>query len=100
MWSRGAERVFGWSADEVLGRNLGEIIGAPQEREAAASAGEELRRVQAVVGLASSLGLRTVAEGVEDEETVALAREMGVDHAQGYGIGRPGPLADTVYSAA
>ena len=55
--------------------------------------------VQAVVGLAASFGLRTVAEGVEDEETLLLIREMGVDHAQGYGIGRPAPLADTVYSA-
>lgn len=55
--------------------------------------------VQAVVGLAASFGLRTVAEGVEDEETLDLIRDMGVDHAQGYGIGRPAPLADTVYSA-
>ena len=56
--------------------------------------------VQAVVGLASSFGLRTVAEGVEDQETLELVRDMGVDRAQGYGIGRPGPLADTVYSTA
>lgn len=55
--------------------------------------------VQAVVGLAASFGLRTVAEGVEDEETLLLIRDMGVDQAQGYGIGRPAPLADTVYSA-
>jgi len=55
--------------------------------------------VQALVGLASSFGLRTVAEGVEDEETLDMVRDMGVDHAQGYGIGRPGPLAETVYSA-
>lgn len=53
--------------------------------------------VQAVVGLAASFGLRTVAEGVEDDQTLSMIRDMGVDRAQGYGIGRPGPLADTLY---
>jgi PAS domain S-box-containing protein len=56
--------------------------------------------VQAVVGLAAAFGLRTVAEGVEDPETLATVRDMGVDLAQGYAIGRPGPLHDTLYSAA
>lgn len=56
--------------------------------------------VQAVVGLAASFGLRTVAEGVEDGRTLAIVRDMGVDLAQGYAIGRPGPLRDTLYSAA
>lgn len=55
--------------------------------------------VQAVVGLAAAFGLRTVAEGVEDEETLDLIRDMGVDRAQGYGIGRPASLADTLYGA-
>jgi EAL domain-containing protein (putative c-di-GMP-specific phosphodiesterase class I) len=56
--------------------------------------------VQAVVGLAASFGLRTVAEGVEDGQTLAIVRDMGVDLAQGYAIGRPGPLHETLYSAA
>ncbi|MEA2222332.1 MAG: hypothetical protein QOH83_708 [Solirubrobacteraceae bacterium] len=56
--------------------------------------------VQAVVGLAAAFGLRTVAEGVEDGQTLAIVRDMGVDLAQGYAIGRPGPLHDTLYSAA
>lgn len=55
--------------------------------------------VQAVIGLARSFGHKTVAEGVEDEATLKIIREMGVDFAQGYGIGRPGPLQDTLYSA-
>ena len=46
--------------------------------------------VQAVVGLAAAFGQRTVAEGVEDDRTLQMIREMGVDLAQGYGIGRAG----------
>jgi EAL domain-containing protein (putative c-di-GMP-specific phosphodiesterase class I) len=49
--------------------------------------------VQAVVNLARGFGLETVAEGVEDQRTVDLLRELGVDFAQGYHIGRPGPIA-------
>jgi PAS domain S-box-containing protein len=50
--------------------------------------------VRAVVNLARDFGLRTVAEGVEDDETLALLREQGVDFAQGFGLGRPAPLGD------
>jgi EAL domain-containing protein (putative c-di-GMP-specific phosphodiesterase class I) len=49
--------------------------------------------IEAVVGIARGLGKRTVAEMVGDEETMELLRGMGVDHAQGYHIGRPAPLA-------
>ncbi len=47
--------------------------------------------VQAVVSLADSFGLRTVAEGVEDHETLDVLRALGVDFAQGFHIGRPAP---------
>jgi EAL domain-containing protein (putative c-di-GMP-specific phosphodiesterase class I) len=40
------------------------------------------------------MGKRTVAEQVGDAETVALLRELGVDQAQGYHLGRPAPLGD------
>jgi EAL domain-containing protein (putative c-di-GMP-specific phosphodiesterase class I) len=36
--------------------------------------------------------LRTVAEGVESAEVVDRLREMGVDQAQGYYLGRPAPV--------
>jgi EAL domain-containing protein (putative c-di-GMP-specific phosphodiesterase class I) len=52
--------------------------------------------VKAVVSLADGFGYRTVAEGVEDMATLSLLREYGVDFAQGYGIGRPGPAADVL----
>jgi diguanylate cyclase (GGDEF)-like protein/PAS domain S-box-containing protein len=49
--------------------------------------------IQAVVDIARGLGKRTVAEMVGDEETMTLLRDMGVDYAQGFYIGRPAPLA-------
>jgi PAS domain S-box-containing protein len=54
--------------------------------------------VQAVVSLAEAFGQRTIAEGVEDDETLALVSAMGVDFAQGYAIGRPRPLDESVLS--
>src|SRR4051812_44990163 len=48
--------------------------------------------VQAIVDLAVRLGHTTVAEGVEDEGTLALLRKAGVDRAQGFYLGRPGRL--------
>jgi PAS domain S-box-containing protein len=50
------------------------------------------RVVEAVVNLARGFGLRTVGEGVEDEETLELLRTLGVDRVQGFHLGRPAPL--------
>jgi EAL domain-containing protein (putative c-di-GMP-specific phosphodiesterase class I) len=49
--------------------------------------------IQAVVDIARGLGKRTVAEMVGDQATMDMLAEMGVDHAQGYHIGKPAPLA-------
>jgi EAL domain-containing protein (putative c-di-GMP-specific phosphodiesterase class I) len=48
--------------------------------------------VKAIVGLARDFGFETVAEGVEDAETLALLGEHGVDFAQGFHLGRPAPI--------
>jgi EAL domain-containing protein (putative c-di-GMP-specific phosphodiesterase class I) len=45
--------------------------------------------VQSVVGIASGLGKKTVAEFVEDEQTLALLRSYGVDYAQGFHLAMP-----------
>ncbi len=45
--------------------------------------------VRAMIALAHSLKLRAIAEGVEDEATLARLRELGCDAAQGYLITRP-----------
>jgi EAL domain-containing protein (putative c-di-GMP-specific phosphodiesterase class I) len=50
------------------------------------------RVIEAVVGLARGFGLRTIAEGVEDESTFDLLKLWGVDLAQGYHLGHPTPI--------
>ncbi len=50
--------------------------------------------VQAVVSLAHDFGSKTVAEGVEDADTLALLGELGVDHAQGFHLARPKPFTE------
>jgi diguanylate cyclase (GGDEF)-like protein len=47
--------------------------------------------VRAVVSLGHGLGMTVVAEGVEDDTTLALLAEIGCDVAQGYAIARPAP---------
>lgn len=46
----------------------------------------------AVVQLARSFGLKTLAEGVEDEAIVVLLRQIGCDFIQGFFYSRPLPL--------
>ena len=43
--------------------------------------------------MAQGLGKTTIAKGVEDERTLELVRELGIDHAQGFHIGRPAAFA-------
>ena len=48
--------------------------------------------MRAIVDLGHSLGLRVVAEGVEEEGARDALREMKCDQAQGFLISRPMPL--------
>ncbi len=48
--------------------------------------------VSAVVHLAKSYGIETVAEYVETTELADRLRNLGVDYAQGFAFGRPEPL--------
>jgi diguanylate cyclase (GGDEF)-like protein len=51
--------------------------------------GRDLALVRATITLAHSLGLRVVAEGIEDRRTLDLLTGVGCDLAQGYFIGWP-----------
>ena len=47
--------------------------------------------VRSIIDLAHNLGVKVVAEGVEDRATMDLLNEYGCDEAQGYFFSRPMP---------
>ena len=48
--------------------------------------------VKAINEVGHVMGIQTVAEYVEDDATLAVVRELGVDYAQGYAVGMLRPL--------
>jgi diguanylate cyclase (GGDEF)-like protein/PAS domain S-box-containing protein len=50
--------------------------------------------VESVCRIAKVMGVKTIAEYVEDSSMLEILRELGVDYAQGYGIARPAPLQE------
>jgi EAL domain-containing protein (putative c-di-GMP-specific phosphodiesterase class I) len=52
--------------------------------------------VRSTILMARELGLVTVAEGVEDDQTLQLLKKNGCDIAQGYVISRPLPEAEFI----
>lgn len=51
----------------------------------------DLELVRSTIELGHAVGMRVVAEGIEDSETLSLLEELGCDVGQGYFIGRPLP---------
>ncbi|WP_425596435.1 putative bifunctional diguanylate cyclase/phosphodiesterase [Paraburkholderia fungorum] len=58
--------------------------------------------VEAIISLARNLGMRSIAEWVEDLETLHALNELGVDYVQGFAIAKPQEAEDilTASSAA
>jgi EAL domain-containing protein (putative c-di-GMP-specific phosphodiesterase class I) len=54
--------------------------------------------VKAVIGMANSLDLKVIAEGVETAEQEAALVLLGCDEAQGYRYGRPMQAAEIVHA--
>ncbi|MFW1676897.1 EAL domain-containing protein [Pontibacter sp. JAM-7] len=59
----------------------------------------DLALVKSICDVAHALGKQTVAEFVEDAETLKLLGEIGVDYAQGYFLGRPQPIEELEFSS-
>jgi len=59
----------------------------------------DLDLVRATIELGHSLGLRVVAEGIEDKSTLDLLSGLGCDLAQGYFIGTPKPASKLNFSS-
>jgi diguanylate cyclase len=68
------------------------LTGAPRDKRAVSV-------IRSTVDLAHSLGLRIVAEGIENLDALALVDDLGCDAAQGYLMGRPVPAQDFDLSA-
>jgi len=54
----------------------------------------QMARVRAIATACRKVGVRTIAEFVEDDETLAHLRRAGVDYVQGFGVARPAPLSE------
>ena len=67
----------------VLKMDRSLIAGTATRRSESAAA------IAAVVGLAAACGMRSLAEGVETADQLALVTELGCSYAQGYFIARP-----------
>jgi diguanylate cyclase (GGDEF)-like protein/PAS domain S-box-containing protein len=52
----------------------------------------DLAMVKSINEVGHVMGKKTIAEFVENEQIFNLLNELGVDYAQGYGIGKPVPL--------
>jgi EAL domain-containing protein (putative c-di-GMP-specific phosphodiesterase class I) len=52
---------------------------------------DDLAIVQTTVALAASLGMTSVAEGIETAAHLAVLKQVGCDHGQGYLFSRPCP---------
>jgi diguanylate cyclase (GGDEF)-like protein/PAS domain S-box-containing protein len=48
--------------------------------------------VESIHQIGQVMGIRTIAESVEDRPTLEALRDIGVDYAQGYGLSMPEPL--------
>jgi EAL domain-containing protein (putative c-di-GMP-specific phosphodiesterase class I) len=60
----------------------------------------EYAMVEAINRVGHVMRLKTVAEGVENLETLETLRKLGVDYAQGYAIGEPSPLEEMSFTPA
>lgn len=56
--------------------------------------------VEAIIALAHNLGMRSIAEWVEDLETLRALDELGVDYVQGFGIARPQEASDILAASS
>ncbi|BBH66305.1 hypothetical protein ACTI_29900 [Actinoplanes sp. OR16] len=75
-------RLFPIDLVKIDGEYVVDLVDNPQDQVL----------VRALVQVCQAYGIHTVAEYVQDEPTLRMLRELGVDYVQGYLIGRPSPV--------
>jgi len=50
--------------------------------------------VEAIQQIGRVLGMKTIAEGIEDEDTLEVVRGLGIDYGQGFALHRPAPIGE------
>ena len=63
---------------------------------AATGSPESIAIIRAVVAMADSLDMSTIAEGAETEKEVEMIRQLGCRKIQGYYFGRPMAAKDAL----
>ncbi len=58
----------------------------------------DLAMVEAINQIGHTMNIRTIAEYVEDQETLKAVRAIGVDYAQGHMISKPVPIEIGLYN--
>jgi diguanylate cyclase (GGDEF)-like protein/PAS domain S-box-containing protein len=84
----------GYSSLAHLRRFPLDVIKVDRSFVAALGDGQGSSIAGAIVSLARALGLRTVAEGIEDDEQCRAVRALGCDLGQGFLFARPMPAED------
>jgi PAS domain S-box-containing protein len=75
-------RLFPIDLVKIDGEYVVDLVDNPQDQVL----------VRALVQVCQAYGIHTVAEFVQDEPTLRMLREFGVDYVQGYLIGKPSPI--------
>jgi len=52
----------------------------------------DITMIKAIVEVSKKMGLKTVAEYVENKKILSILKKLGVDYAQGYEIAKPFPI--------
>jgi diguanylate cyclase (GGDEF)-like protein len=50
--------------------------------------------IEGIVSVAKKMGIKTIAEYVENEKVLKVVKDLGIDYAQGYYLGKPEPLEE------
>jgi EAL domain-containing protein (putative c-di-GMP-specific phosphodiesterase class I) len=50
--------------------------------------------IEGIVSVAKKMGIKTLAEFIENEEVLKVVKDLGIDYAQGYYFGKPEPLEE------